>query len=268
MTVAPSVTQCAEALEAAVSHALRPGMRVVLHSLKSSPELNDVEGEVVSEKQGANGRWEVQLVNGTEVRKLSLKPANLSLVLAKPKITGEEPKARRFNGLSALVSADRRGGAVEFSKKLSLKPANLEVLSSTPLKRGAKVRLHSLNVAASYNGLIGKVRSEGAGTDGRWEVEIARAFDMRPPQVEVKLGKGGLQVTSQGVCTDDERFAHGVNVVLQGLSEDVENNGEWGTITSAAPNTDGCWEVVILKGGALKTLSLKPEHMAPEVIVR
>jgi len=262
---APAITEDAELLAAAMRRILRLGLRVVLQGLRSSPELNGSEGEVVSQQESENGRWEVQIIRSAETRRLSLKPTNLSLAIAKPKQQGAR-KVEKFSGLSALVAADRRGGGVEFSKKLCLKAANLQNLTDgAPLKHGTKVRLHDLNLAARYNGMIGKIRSTYAGPDGRWEVEITRVFDLQPATVQAKRGKGGrIEVTSRGSEVDDERFGHGVNVMLQGLvEEEAGANGEWGTITSMEPNSDGLWEVEILKDASLQRLLLKPENLAP-----
>lgn len=263
-SAAPMVSDKRELLEEAVSRSLRYDLRVILHGLQSSPEMNGLEGVVKSHEANKNGRWEVDVLCAGDLRKLSLKPANLQLVAARSQRC-EKPARRKFNGLSALVSADRRGGEVEFSKKLSLKASNLEnLVSGAPLKRGAKVRLHSLTAAANYNGLVGKIRSERPGSDGRWEVEVTRSFDVRPGQVEATPGKSGLQVTSHDVNNTSHRFTLGRNVVVQGLSSQAEHNGEWGVITSSSPNGEGRWEVEIFSHGVSKRLLLKPENIAPE----
>lgn len=229
------------------------------------PDLNGQPGVIVSTGANEQGRWEVEVKRDGDIRRLSLKPCNLRWA-GVHQVSQQQPPTQKFNGLSALVSSQRPGGEVEFSKMLSLKPENFEVLSSgsTSLQRGVKVKVNGLRATASYNGLIGVVRSASSNAGGRWEVEVSRSFCMRQEHLEVKPGAAGLEVKSGATPASQNLFSYGTNVMLHGLKK-ADYNGEWGTVTSYEPSTDGRWEVEIMFQGEEKKLLLKPENIAPEV---
>ena len=66
--------------QTSVEHLLRCGLVVMLHGLKSKPELNAEWARVVGEEANEEGRWEVDLLQnrGDEVRRLAMKPENLA----------------------------------------------------------------------------------------------------------------------------------------------------------------------------------------------
>jgi len=254
--------------------ALRLGMRVVLQGLQSATELNGHHGVVISEAPGHQGRWEVETMQGSEPRRLLLKPANLQwLGPTKASQPVPKPPPTKFGGLSALVEKDMPGGQVEFSKVLSLRPENLEVLQSDGsagyLQRGSRVRVHGLKAAATYNWSYGRIRSKGPASDGRWEVEISKVFRLPQATVEVHSSAKGIQVRP-GVGPATTAAAQpppppGATVMLHGLKAKTEYNGEWGRVISGVLNEDGRVEVDLAVGGDNKRLLLKPENLAPEV---
>lgn len=70
------------AAQSSVEHLLRRGLVVMLHGLKSKPELNAEWARVVCEEAKEDGRWEVELLESVsqkeEAKRLALKPENLA----------------------------------------------------------------------------------------------------------------------------------------------------------------------------------------------
>lgn len=304
----PEVGRDAHAVEIAWARSLRHGLEVALTGLKAAQELNGLLGVITSERANEQGRWEVDVRHGGELRRLSLRPANLQRAktreapvaaaaptAAAPAAGGPTPAPPRaappakFNGLSALVAAERPGGEVEFCKTFAVRFSNLEVVgqpaerqqrgrtqrsqqppnSARPdcLRRGSVVRLHSWeNEWARFNGLLGTVRSTTAGADGRWQVEVAKSFAMSSGRIDARPGASGLDLghsSAQAGCSELLRLD--ATVVLHGLRAKAEYNGEWGALVSAGPNEDGRWEVEVLYNGEVRRLLLKSDNIAPEV---
>ncbi|CAE7408750.1 unnamed protein product [Symbiodinium natans] len=61
----PVITSNPEILEEAFSRALVPGVKVEIHGLQSSPELNGKSGTIMT-LANERGRWEVEVKKGSD----------------------------------------------------------------------------------------------------------------------------------------------------------------------------------------------------------
>lgn len=269
----PSVSSNQQLIESAWQRSLNPGLRVVLHGLQASPELNGQLGTITA-LANPQGRWEVEIKRGGDSRRLLLKPGNLRQIATEAIGNSQKPPVKKaaYGGLSALVAAERPGGSVEFSINVLLNAANLEVCGpSCELQQGASVRVVGLESGSICNGSAGTVRSKGTDGEGRWDVEVSKNFCMQQTIVQARPGKRGLEVESLAATASQLDLSIGVIVMLHGLKSQAAYNGEWGMVTVGAPNAEGRWEVEIWISpqgqgeGERKRLLLRAEHLAPEV---
>ena len=117
--------------------ALAVGCEVQIHSLTSATEHNGSRGHLIR-FDAEKGRWDVCITIGQKGKVLALKPANLSLALAK--------ESRAAADASAMAAPD-------YNK--------LEV--------GAMVQIHSLSTSPELNDTSGILHKFDEST-GRWEV--------------------------------------------------------------------------------------------------
>eukprot|EP00929_Paragymnodinium_shiwhaense_P086431 TRINITY_DN46949_c0_g1_i1.p1 TRINITY_DN46949_c0_g1~~TRINITY_DN46949_c0_g1_i1.p1 ORF type:complete len:1335 (-),score=293.73 TRINITY_DN46949_c0_g1_i1:45-4049(-) len=277
----PMVRTDEQAVEEALKRGLRLGTDVVVQGLQNAPELNGMRGVVTSDGPNESGRWQVDIGANETLRRLNLKPANISW--APPEVApGMQAAADAplFSGLKAVVLADggsvpRDTSSVEFSRMVTVHRDQLHLesggsLPSGPIKRNTKVRISSVPPSRLYDGADGLVK---AGAKEYWQVEVSRSFCMEPGggsgsgELEISPGANGLEY--KRVATPGKgrsfRWRSGIHVMLHGLQGAADLNGEWGVIVSDAANAEERWDVEIMPENAVRIVRIKAGNLAPQV---
>lgn len=167
----------------------KSGLDVVLHSLTVA-ELNGLTGTIASSAPNAKNRWDVNVnKKGGEVKLVALKLSNLVWKGRHVQLGGAE-EAIEFSGGSGVISSEspEQDGRwlVEARKLMNLKPANLELFPTTAdgtFQRGSCIKVHGLQAAPIYNGLIGYITSTSLSSQGRWEVEVTKDIPQKVEQL-------------------------------------------------------------------------------------